>query len=156
MNYLYNGVEAGLLPAWDKTTYPNAVMVLYDYSLLNKSDKLKVYFLSEIAVTSELIDSDGTHEDCLWYAEGDQNATAERPVDSTGAFSAFGEVETFTDSQRFSLKNVVWTNTDLYKTDGTLYLAASDPVPVTPTIQRNPAELMAGYIAGMSTIKSRR
>ena len=38
-----------------------------------------------------------------------------------------------------------WSNFDIYNSDGTLYLAASDPVPVT-TI--NPSALMQGFFVG--------
>jgi len=132
--YSYNGMVSSALPEWDKDKLPHAVMVLYDYStgsMLGKVDKLVVYFLSEITITNDLYDSDGTYKDFVWYADGDQWVRAERAWDSTGVFSAFGDIETHSgESLKFSLENVVWTNTDLYTTDNIPYMAASEPIPV--------------------------
>ena len=47
----------------------------------------------------------------------------------------------------------MWTNEPIYYEDGvTLYLAASDPVPVT---QLNPAALMQGFTTMLSLRRNR-
>ena len=46
--------------------------------------------------------------------------------------------------------DVQWTNTDIYNEDGTLYLAASIPVPVNPP---NPTAMMMGYMVGQAIRK---
>ena len=129
--YLYNGVRASAIPEYDKDRHPYVVLCLYDYmSAISKTDKLVVYFLSDIKITNDLYDTNGTYRDFVWHAPGDKTATATRPYDSAGDFTEFGEVSELSDSLKFALENVIWTNTDLYNTDGTLYLASSDPVPV--------------------------
>jgi hypothetical protein len=45
----------------------------------------------------------------------------------------------------------VWTNTPIYNEDGTLYLAASDPVPVL-----NPAVMMQGFMVGQAIRRGRK
>ena len=45
-----------------------------------------------------------------------------------------------------------WANEPIYRKDGTLYLAASDPVPVP---QLNPAALMQGYMVGQAVRRNR-
>ena len=143
-NYLYNGIEAGALPNWNKDKHPHAVMVLYDYNILSSVDKLVVFFLSEVKTAND-----------LWYTIGDECATATRPVDSTGAFSAFGAIETLNEEKKISPENVVWSNTDIYNEDGTLYLAASDPVPVSP-VKLNPALLVQSFFTGQALRRSRK
>lgn len=55
-----------------------------------------------------------------------------------------------TMSFRIPADKVVWTNHNIYNEDGTLYLAASDPVPVA-TI--NHAALMQGFATMLSLKK---
>ena len=43
---------------------------------------------------------------------------------------------------------IFWTNTDILNEDGTLYLAASDPIPVTITAPIDPTSLLMGYRVG--------
>ena len=56
---------------------------------------------------------------------------------------------------------IIWANYDVYYSDsveevgGTLYLAASDPVPVSP-VQLNPADVVQGYFVGMAVKRSRK
>lgn len=146
-NYLYNGVEAGAIPNRDKDKLPHAVMTLLDTNIgppLIPNDSLTVHFLSEITITKELWDTNaGTYKDYVLETDGDKRATAKRAWDSTGAFPSFGDIEAVSDQSKFFLDNVVWTNTDLYRPDGALYLAASTPVPVL-----NPSVLMQGFMMG--------
>lgn len=150
-NYLYNGVEAGALPAVDKIKLPHAVMWLndraMDMGMLGDTDVLIVYFLSEITVTK------GADKDFLWCADGDQSVRTERAYNSTEAFPAFGDIETHTAAASMYLENIVWTNTDLYRSDGTLYLAASDPVPVVTT--PDPKSMLTAWLVGRRIAKQR-
>lgn len=49
---------------------------------------------------------------------------------------------------------IIWCNTDIVGEDGTLYLAASAPVPVSP-VQINPAAFMQGFLAGQALRRNR-
>lgn len=128
--YLYNGVRLSALPEHDNNEHPHVVIAIYDLSIgLLGDDSAVAYFLSDIKVTNDLYDAN-TYKDFVWYSPGDKEVKATRPYDSTGDFTEFGEVSELSESKKFALENIIWTNTDLYNTDGTLYLAASDPVPV--------------------------
>lgn len=50
---------------------------------------------------------------------------------------------------------IIWCNTDIVGEDGTLYLAASDPVPVSPVMVRNPAAMLIGFQLGTAICSMR-
>ena len=102
--YLYNGVKLPPLPEWDREVYPYAVIVQ------NNSD-------SEIY--SFMVDD----EPFTVGAAGD----TERLF--PGASYKHNDGEWVSASGQINCK-AIWTNTDLYTTDGALSLERSDPVPV--------------------------
>lgn len=63
----------------------------------------------------------------------------------------FVKNDTWPDNDSAGLAGV-WTNTDIFREDGSLYLAASDPVPVSPI---TPAAVMEGWAVGMAIRRSR-
>lgn len=128
MNYLYNGIELPPLPEWDKETYPNAYIARntdadsYEYGLVLSKKNIGVHsgglYHFATSMLYKCIDGDWTLEtSALWGLSG----------------------------------VVVWSNTDVYYDTydslgdlaGTLYLAASTPIPVY-----DPTVLLQGYLVG--------
>ena len=106
--YLYNGVRLPALPEWDREMYPYLLMVHYfSTEFLYALQDIPV-FLSETSVKTQ-ITGPTIHVATL--------------VDSAW--------KTFQKEQSNSLLGTpTWANFDLPKEDGTVYLAASEPVPV--------------------------
>ena len=110
--YLYNGVRLPKLPEWDKETYPYSFINyggwLYPNSLELYVCKEFTFDGSEVHYTAESLRTPLTEysEDFAW---GDFSP------------SSGGDV---------ARNWLLWTNTDLVESDGTVYLAATDPVPV--------------------------
>lgn len=112
--YLYNGVRLPKLPEWDKTAYP--------YVHIRKL--LSFYYLYYSPVELWVNDSGN-----LVPKDGSTAVGLFRTYNSTN--NAFGNPqETTFDQQGNGWKNVIWTGTDIYNADGTLAIAASEPVPV--------------------------
>ncbi len=103
IGYSYNGVVLPELPEWDKETYP------YAY-ILNEDINVNGYVLV-LCKTTKTTTTDW-RMNFIW-------ASAYKVVDNAwqSISGAFGGV-------------VVWSNTDVYASDNTLYLSASDPIPV--------------------------
>lgn len=104
MNYLYNGVE---LPA-----LPNGLNT-FNYLLLNDN----LYELVSATAEEKTISSNGAMR--ITSSEGIAYIVSD------------GEWVEFTADNYIGI--VVWADTDVYNSDGTLYLAASEPVPIVPT-----------------------
>ena len=127
MNYLYNGVELPALPEWDREAYPYAVMVYNgtQYRLVLKGTPFTVTVNSGYVSINPM------------------NYPKYRLVD--GAWESFTQ---FTASW----SGVMWANHDLYYADsvadvgGTLYLAASEPIPIS-TFDK--ASFLAGLACGL-------
>lgn len=128
MKYLYNGVELPALPEWDKTQYPCAVII---YSPLFGVPQWKLYACPEFIYRKT--DSSyqfGCSRHKIWTSGGagwtaQSDVAEERYITSVGSSS------------------VKWTNQDIFNEDGTVWLAASEPVPVTDHNAR-----IMGWIVG--------
>lgn len=101
--YLYNGVRLPGLPEWDRETYPYAVIVQNNLS----GD----YFLMA--------------DDETFAANADGDTI--RPI--TGVAYAIENGEWVSSVGRINCK-AIWANHDILNPDGSVYLAASEPVPV--------------------------
>ena len=127
-NCLYNGVELPKLPEWDKTAYPYAYITHTDglYSFFYEATAKNVgdggYMLSLSAGRMYLL-KDGAWEKKVTYGGG----------------------------------YLIWSNSDVYYGEGeaideelrgTLYLAASDPIPVGSAPEVEPKSFMAGWRMG--------
>ncbi len=107
--YLYNGVKLPKLPEWDKETYP--------YAYITGNISSGAYYLHcTVSVKTA--------------------ATGGRMVFAEGAIHYKVKDGLWVEHNIAGLDPVVWSNTDVYYSDsveevgGTLYLAASEPVPV--------------------------
>lgn len=113
--YFYNNVELpDINTVWtDNETYPYAVIEKSQYG-----DSL--YFLHMLQ-TAPYIEGNNI------YLPGD------RLYCSTNAESTWGTVNSGTGPLPFGKGFITWSSTDILNEDGTLYLAASAPVPVSPS-----------------------
>lgn len=125
-NYLYNGIELPELPEWGNDEYP--------YVLITRVIASDTYWLDFSAYT--VIPHIGT--------------TNGRPsIDFANSYvrykmvdGVWTEVEIdsaimasyLTNTDGSARIDVVWCNTDILNKDGSVYLAASDPVPVLPDL----------------------
>lgn len=143
-NYLYNGVRLPKLPEWDKSKYPYALIIHYpyndgtSYSILNVFSKpFSAIDLTEKYgyVSVQVVEDGGTYLEWAFTSGTDtQWRTANSPVTS--------------DTWESRTTKVQWTNTDILEPDGTLHLAASEPVPVTTAAPIDPTSLLMGYRGG--------
>lgn len=119
--YLYNGVELPPLPEWDKETYP------YAFISHRKSDGVyELYACSRIPTHSPVTEGDGI---VVWYPAQLYLCTD----DKSWVFKTQYSEELMEGNKVFVLdirKDHLWSNVDILNEDGTLCLAASDPIPV--------------------------
>ena len=110
--YSYNGVVLPPLPEWDKETYPYAFINASIGKVLKVSKEPALYGPYKPVGGASLI---------YWGA----NKTS---VLSNGVWGSFGEES---DSSNSASTSKIWSNHDIINTeDGSVYLAASEPVPV--------------------------
>ena len=112
--YSYNGVVLPKLPEWDKTVYPYAVIT-------KTSSGYALFVCQQEPAPRPAISSDPSY---IWFGEYDY-----KPM-KTNCYEPYSEWEDITASSIYCSKNIFWTDTDIYNTDGTVYLAASSPIPV--------------------------
>lgn len=130
----YNGTILPALPEYDKETYPYAAIVFNgtEYKLCLKRSSYTVYTSGDYVGINPM------------------NYPKYRLVD--GAWESFAQTTTFYSTP-------IWANHDLYYQDdeelaGTLYLAASEPVPIlAPVI--DPLSMWLGYQAGQWVVRQR-
>ena len=144
MDYLYgpNKVRLPELPTWNSVAAPEAIIVK------TTSGTEKTYFYCGIdMLTVRKATTAITSEPTVKYVLTDGRW---EPTDYwLGAF--------------LTSSGLIWANYDVYYSEkeddaalaGTLYLAASDPVPVSP-VTLNPADVVQGYFVGMAVKRSRK
>lgn len=161
MNYLYNGVELPELPDWDKEKYPVATVIKCSGDYEFEYGLLVANFLPVMTGTERM-----TGKSYPWDGNWWDNPYS--PFDgrlypfAADAF-AWGEPEEnwtlgVEGNTRKSGLTPVWSNTDIYYSThsnyadslgdlaGTLFLAASEPVPVAPDL--DPTSWLSGYRLG--------
>ncbi len=131
-NMLYNGVELPELPEWDRAAYPYAILQeLNGNCRLNVSSKplyAFAYSSGKVVATAP--------EDAEGY---NYEVYASNPGSWAGPYygvSAQGVMP------------ILWANYDVYFEDGTFYLAATDPVPVSSDLTS--AETLQWISLGMA------
>lgn len=126
LGYRY-GTSTDVLPAlpeWDKAAYPYAMMFLIDgiYTLYAMQDRLTygktadgnsyVYVYKPAGVAFRYIEFGARTTSTAWAG----------PV---------AQEKTDPDNNVYrSFANVIWTSADIYNTNGTVYMAATNPEPV--------------------------
>ena len=143
-NYLYNGVELPALPEWDKQTHPYAVIINMNASVThlyfspNPFYVKKIYQSGNIGV-APLVETTIKR----FYYDG---------VDSW--CSIFDETSSATTAYSTLPYPNLWANHDVYYSDsvedlaGTLYMSASDPIPVNPAPTLDPTALLMCWQVG--------
>ena len=123
--YSYNGVILPKLPEWDRERYPYAYITWQEPS---DHPGVVLYFL-HVCPEPLVLNNYG------YATTGTDNVRYRLCVDEDTA-NAIG-AEVWGEWERISIgssttvtgSNTVWTNTDLIKSDGSVVLAASEPVP---------------------------
>lgn len=128
-NYLYNGIELpDINTVWDKTKYPYAV-------IFGTAQSAKFVVYSTKPTASVLYEGGATYYgtyktgicDNFKFASGEDSTWVDDP---SAASSKDPSSALYATYYRSTLRNVTWANHNVYDLDGTLYLAASEPVPV--------------------------
>lgn len=123
--YLYNGMRLPVLPEWDKSKYPYAVIENFDtfnYAYLYISEKP--------AIKADNLTA------AWWGADGDSGGGIVGTFDKKGYAEGTADfvwvmrkpVENVADSVGFGL-SPRWSNYDILG-DDMVYFAATDPIPV--------------------------
>lgn len=122
---IYNGVELPSLPEWDKKVYPYAYITKSFTWVLWLSSK-PVYSNNGQLITSAALNI------LRWYCR----------IDTTDDWYGPDGPDEYAEGAGCG-GHPIWTNTDIINTDGSVYLAASDPVPVggEPEPTTAPADL---------------
>lgn len=135
MNYLYNGIEAPELP---KSTLPYAYIETGIFGIA----KPTLRFTDEKILATKI---DETKTYC-WIKAGTQYERY-TIVDGKWEYSSSGTHEESANEEAdgYVVLAVIpkWADYDIFYKDGTLYLAASDPVPVGSAPDIEPRSFMA-------------
>jgi hypothetical protein len=111
--YSYNGVVLPKLPEWDRETYPFAVVVCVEATQWTP----RVYYLLPNDTPFDMVTD-------IYSQKKIVILTDRKCWKTTDGVVGWEE----TESSGFY--DLIWTNHYIYDTDGTLYLAATDPIPV--------------------------
>ena len=109
---LYNGIRLPPMPEFDSETYP--------YVTLCKNSRPEYWLVP----TKEPPIFDGEN---ICFVDG-QEQYAFTALPHAVTWYAYETGWTFENTDKYSPHIPVWSNTDIYNADGTLYLAASDPI----------------------------
>ena len=141
--YLYNGVEFLKLPEYDKAKYPYVYLSVYDAS--GGTDMYKGETIAELRLSSmpftaypseDKAKFIGTFDQALYFGINGEQIAADNAnigfVDGEWVLSFKQDNMTTTDTgAKITLSELTWCNQDLLNEDGSVYLAASEPVPIT-------------------------
>lgn len=119
--YLYSGVELPILPDWDQETYPYATVVVSETFT-------GLYFTT--TPYSIIATDDGKYG---IINRSEMTATVYKPQDDAWSIIASDMTLEAGESAGSIDGWTVWTNYDLLNSDGTVYQAASNPIPVAAT-----------------------
>ena len=142
MQCLYNGVK---LPALPENIHENAYISYFKGSSIVPSH-YSLWFTAE-----PHYDYSVGGKYCIGYKAGSVRYRVLEPIIEESVWENGTEYEN--DGVATELENVKWANFDVLNEDGTLYLAASDPVPVSPVL--NPAAMMQCFLVGQALRRNR-
>lgn len=137
-NYLYNGVELPELPEWNKERFPYALIssTFIGYRLYCFEKPLSYY-------------ETGNN---IYVGIGGCKMLSYHINNKGGSYN---ETEWTFEQEKDSdyIVDTIWVNADIYLIDGTLYLAASDPVPVLALTERDLYRKINGQPAKLTLYK---
>ena len=123
--YSYNGTVLPALPEWDKEKYPYAVLI----------DPTETYY--ELYCSAEPITYNPNSAISAFTVSAPYIMCDTETLNEEGvyvrneAFSEFGNEKTTSKVLSKILNKILWSNHDVIKTtDSTVYLSASEPIPV--------------------------
>lgn len=138
----YNGVELPTLPEWDKETYPYALITHFTGIAGTIDDHYRLICWESLPPTYV-----SSNKDYIGNSDADADPIPAVQATYWDGDTAWKGFEEFT-VRNASLNSLVWANFDIYASDGTLYLAASDPIPVTTAAPIDPTSFMQGWLVG--------
>ena len=143
-NYLYNGVELPAPFEWDRAVYPYAVIVpsavlsgcyrFYCFAEVGYHNHENGYMIEFIAPRK-----------CYRTKSGDTGTNRDYVFDKSkgGIWDFYYEYGEGEKAESVQVTTPIWANFDILNEDGSVYLAASDPIPVY-----DPTALLQGYLVG--------
>lgn len=135
-NYLYNGIELPELPEWDKEAYPQAMIACYNYSALATRLYVDKEFRYTHYDTGRTMISTSANSRVYYLRDGKWDGPEE--ISDAGNICFLDETD----------ETIDWTNFDVLNKDGSVYFAASDPIPVNPAPTLDPTSLLMGWQVG--------
>ena len=125
--YSYNGVILPKLPEWDREKYP--------YVVIMQSISSTEYVAQALAAPLYTEDTVSLAGKPLFHLYYDESHFLQSAIDETGIWKKWYELPSSYLTHRLeydgTTENVlVWANHDILNEDGTLYLAASEAIPV--------------------------
>ena len=117
--YLYNGVRLPGLPEWDREMYPYVMMA--DMTKSGVHDAIYCYFLS--SKDGQITDPD-TLLGFVYSSKINYGICVFEKTQPEDGWSDFNDKRSATFGVPF------WANFEVLNADGSVYLAASEPVPV--------------------------
>ena len=127
--FLYNGVKLPALPEWDKTVYPYAFIYI-----VTLDGTTGVYTL--VVSSSSVMGYDGNGIICTAANVGQRyTVSGEEWAAAAGSDDFY--------IKRDNLIYTVWANFDVLNSDGSVYVAASEPVPV---VEKFPIREWIGWL----------
>ena len=129
--YLYNGYRLPPLPEWDREKYPYIMMNWFNDSGKPLSSCLLYAFSKPYHLTHYRT----LYDDYTICPPEDETILCSKSRYINGVYSPFSDMlespsETYPYNQNGLTSNPDWANYDVLNKNGTLYLAASEPVPV--------------------------
>ena len=148
-NFLYNGVELPALPEY--AILPSRPYAHIVYSRHTRADG-SYYYHSVLYVFTVRPFVDREQGKLSFPVDGKYNGWVSTDYSShtISDWTTTGSDKNVSAGTNHALALPIWANYDLLNEDGTLYLAASDPVPVP---QLNHAALMQGFTTMLSLKK---
>ena len=122
-NYLYNGVELPQIPEWDKETYPYVAMTI-SANVVNALMSTEPLGVDDFDLSDDRVG-------IKYYINTELNPDTWELAANTN----IGYIKPF------------WANYDVLNEDGTIYLAATEPVPVGGE-PIDPTSFMQGWLVG--------
>ena len=142
---LYNGVELPKLPEWGKTAYPYAVLSVFTKDFPGSG----VYVGDiELCVCPYPLAFDGKNIVQSGAPESPEYLVYEYKPSAGDAEFGSGRSYVLNEVVFIDNQDAFWTNTDIINTDGSVFLAASEPVPIADTFTK-------GYLLG-AELRSKR
>lgn len=123
-NYRYNGIELPALPEYDKVKYPYATIVEHLGTFTYHQ------YIFVVSAVPMYVDVKTTHTTLEFDENNFINFRANTPYENPLEWSNL----TQSGGINILIEKVVWANFDILNQNGSVYLPASDPVPV-PTPQ---------------------